>query len=57
MLKTMCLAINRILPDAIVVLFAGNPSVLLKLQLILLHQLQKAFDNERLMTCFAEYAC
>lgn len=26
------------------------------LQLTLLHHLQKAFDNKRLMTCFAEYA-
>ena len=34
MLKTAFLAINGFLPDAIVVLFAGNPCVLLKLQLI-----------------------
>ena len=40
----------------LLMLFAGNPCVLLKLQLTLLHHLQKAFDNKRLMTCFAEYA-
>ncbi|DBA87914.1 TPA: hypothetical protein ACH3X1_004902 [Trebouxia sp. C0004] len=50
------LAINGVLPDAFVVLFAGNPSVFSKLKLISLHHLQKAFHNNRLMTCFAEYA-
>ncbi len=45
MLKTIFLAINGILPDAIVVLFAGNPCVLLKLQLVLLHHLHKAVDS------------
>ncbi len=54
MLKTIFLAIDGILPDAIVVLFAGNSSLLLNLTL--LHRLQKAFDNKRLMTCSAVYA-
>jgi len=55
MLKTIFLAINGMLPGAIVVLFAGNSSLLLKLTL--LHQLQKAFDDKRLTTCSAEYQC
>jgi len=42
------------LPGAIVVLFAGNSSLLLKLTL--LHRLQKDFDDKSLMTCSAEYA-
>ncbi len=48
------LAINRIFPGAIVVLFAGVSSHLLKLTL--LHRLQKAFASKRLMTCSAEHA-
>ncbi len=54
MLKTIFLAINKMLPGAIVVLFAGNSSLLLKLTL--LHRLQKDFDDKSLMTCSAEYA-
>ena len=48
------LAVNVILPDASVVLFAGNSSRLLRLTLLL--RLQKAFDKKRLMTCSAMYA-
>jgi len=46
--------VNVILPDAVVVLFAGNSSRLLRLTLLL--RLQKAFDNKMLMTCSAVYA-
>ena len=54
MLKIILLSIHRILLGAIVMLFAGNSSLLLKSTL--LHRLQKVFTDKRLMTCYAEFA-